>query len=190
MKKIVLAVVGPMAAGKGTIIQILEKKGFASSSTSDRIREEITRRGQQISRASLTEVGNDLRITFGDNVLAQRTAQCIDKSQNNYFVIDSIRNPSEIQFFKDKYGMKIISIDADQKERYKRFIARKTNSEPMTFEQFKDRDDKEFFGTQGTHSQRVIDCMRLADFKIENVGSVEELEKRVNEALRALKITL
>ncbi len=188
MKKIVLAAVGPMAAGKGTLIEILKKKGFESSSTSDRIREEIRSRGLEITRQSLTEIGNELRTSFGESVLAERTAEHIKNSLSNHFVIDSIRNPKEIQYFKDLYDMKVISIDADQRIRYERFIKRKTNSEPMTFEEFKTLDDKELYGTAGSHTQRVGDCMKMADVKIENVGSVEELEKRVDDALRSLGV--
>lgn len=190
MKKNVLAVVGPMAAGKGTLVEILRSKGFESSSTSDRIREEIRRQGRDINRRSLTEVGDALRQTFGESVLAERTAEYIQNSRSDYFVIDSIRNPREIDFLREKYDMKVISIDADQQIRYERFIKRKTNSELMTFEEFKNLDDKELYGSGGKHSQRVADCMKMADFKIENVGSVEELEKRVDQALEALSITV
>jgi len=190
MKKTVLAAVGPMAAGKGTLIEILKKKGFESSSTSDRIREEIRRRRQEVNRKSLTDVGDELRQKFGEDVLAQRTAEYIKNSESEYFVIDSIRNPKEIEFFKNKYGMRIISIDADQKVRYERFTKRKTNSEPMTFEEFKTLDDAELYGSKGSHSQRVADCMKMADFRIENVGSVGELEKQVDKALQKLSITI
>lgn len=190
MTKTVLAVVGPMAAGKGTVIEILKKKGFESSSTSDRIREEIRRRGMEVNRDSLTLVANDLRTTFGNEILAKRTIEFVDASPSNYFVIDSIRNPNEIAFFKEKYDMKIIAVTADQHLRFKRFSERTTNSEPMSFDRFKEIDDKELYGSQGEHSQRVSDCMKLADVTLENDGSVENLENKINEALHAFGIKI
>lgn len=188
MAKTVLAIVGPMAAGKGTFIEILKKKGFESSSTSDRIREEIIRRGLQITRNSLTEVANDLRSQFGNDILSKRTAEYLGNAKSDYFVIDSIRNPKEIEFFKSQYDMKVVAITADQKIRYERFIERKTNSEPMSFEQFCDIDNKELHGDGGSHSQRVEDCMKMADKTLENNGSVEDLEKRVDEMLAEFNI--
>jgi len=183
MTKTVLAIVGPMAAGKGTFIEILKKKGFESSSTSDRIREEIIRRGLQISRNSLTEVANDLRSKFGNDILSKRTAEYLGNAKSDLFVIDSIRNPKEIEFFKSQYDMKVVAITADQRIRYNRFIERKTNSEPMSFERFCDIDDKELHGDQGSHSQRVEDCMKMADKTLENNGSVEDLEEKIDTML-------
>lgn len=183
MTKTVLAIVGPMAAGKGTFIDILKKKGFESSSTSDRIREEITKRGLKITRDSLTEVANDLRSKFGNDILSKRTAEYLGNAKSDLFVIDSIRNPKEIEFFKSQYDMKVVAITADQRIRYNRFIERKTNSEPMSFERFCDIDDKELHGDQGSHSQRVEDCMKMADKTLENNGSVEDLEEKIDTML-------
>ena len=190
MTKTVLAIVGPMAAGKGTFIEILRKKGFESSSTSDRIREEIIRRGLKITRDSLTEVANDLRSKFGNDILSKRTAEYLGTAKSDYFVIDSIRNPKEIEFFKSQYDMRVVAITADQRIRYERFIERKTNSEPMSFERFCDIDNKELYGDGGAHSQRVKDCMEMADKTLENNGSVEELETKIDKMLTEFNIKI
>ena len=186
--KIVIAFVGPIAVGKGTAIKLLEKKGFVSSSTSDRIREEIKKRGEEVDRYSLTKVSNELRETYGDSVLAKRTADVIENIKNKYIVIDSIRNPEEINYLREKYGIKIIALLANQKRRYEQFSNRTLNSQPMTFEAFKDLDDKELYGTLGEHTQRVSECIKMADATIENVGSIEELEEKLTEVLKNLGI--
>ena len=190
MTKTVLAIVGPMAAGKGTFIEILRKKGFESSSTSDRIREEIIRRGLKITRDYLTEVANDLRSKFGNDILSKRTAEYLGTAKSDYFVIDSIRNPKEIEFFKSQYDMRVVAITADQRIRYERFIERKTNSEPMSFERFCEIDNKELYGDGGSHSQRVKDCMDMADKTLENNGSVEELETKIDKMLSEFNIKI
>ena len=51
--KIVIGLVSPIGAGKGTVIAFLQKRGFFCLSLSDRIREEITARGQEITRERL-----------------------------------------------------------------------------------------------------------------------------------------
>ena len=61
-----------MAAGKGTLAEVLEEKGFVYHSLSDAIRAELKFRGIPESRASLTEVGNDLREIHGPGGLAVR----------------------------------------------------------------------------------------------------------------------
>lgn len=189
MKKTVLAVVGPISAGKGTVIDILKKMGFESSSTSDRIREEIRRRGMEITRDSLTTVGNDLRTQFGNEILAKKTAEYLDASSSNYFVIDSIRNPDEIRFFREKYGMRVLAITADQNIRYRRFLDRKVNSEPMSLQEFQELDNGELRGENGQHAQRVDDCMREADVTLTNNSTFEDLEEQISSALKKLQIT-
>lgn len=187
MNRIIIGLVGPIASGKGTVIKYLLEKGFSSYSTSDRIREEIRTRGQEVTRNSLTQVSNELRQNFGNEILAKRTADLIEKSHSNNIVIDSIRNPSEINFLKQKYGIKIIAVTADQKKRYELFIKRVENSQPMSFKEFKQLDDKELGGTLGQHTQRVSDCMQMADFVIENNRTLEDLKTKVEEVLSKIK---
>lgn len=183
MEKIVIGLVGPIASGKGTVIKYLTKKGFLSSSTSDRIREEILLRGQKITRFTLTEVSNDLRQYYGNAILAKKTAEIVDKSGSDKIVIDSIRNPEEINYLKERYNMKVIAVVADQKKRYELFIKRVENSQPMTFEEFKQLDDKELSGIVGKHSQRVSDCIKMADFVIDNNGTLKNLEEKIEKLL-------
>lgn len=183
MNRIIIGLVGPIASGKGTVIKFLLNNNYTSYSLSDRIREEIISRGQKVTRETLNIVSNDLRKTFGNDILAKKTADLIKKSQTNNVVIDSIRNPDEVKFLKQKFGMKLIAVTADQKKRYKLFIKRVENSQAMTFEEFKLLDDKELSGTSGQHSQRVKDCIKMADFTIDNNGTIEDLKTKVEKIL-------
>jgi len=190
MSKIVIGLVGPIAAGKSTTVEILKKKGFVSYSLSDRIREEIQNRNLEITRESLNKVSNELRETIGADVLAKKTSDLINQENQEKIVVDSIRNPQEINYLKDQFSMYVIGLIAPQEKRFDFFANRGTNVAGITtWEEFKTLDDMEL-AQSGEYKQQVQACLDLADTVIENTGSVEELEKKLDEILKNLGINL
>lgn len=183
MIKKVVGLVGPIASGKGTVTQYLSRKGYKSYSLSDRIREEITARGLAITRESLNSVSNDLRQNLGSDILAKRTAEIIELEGSEFIVVDAIRNPAEINFLKQKFQAKIIGIVADQKKRFELFMKRGVNTTGISsWEQFKALDDTELT-QEGKYKQRVNECLKLADVIIENNGTFDDLNGKVDDAI-------
>ena len=68
----IIGLTGKNGAGKTEVSQYLVSRGFEYHSLSDEIREEVKKRGMEITRDVLTEVGNELRSQFGAGVLAER----------------------------------------------------------------------------------------------------------------------
>ncbi|OGH17002.1 MAG: hypothetical protein A3C30_01995 [Candidatus Levybacteria bacterium RIFCSPHIGHO2_02_FULL_40_18] len=186
MPRIVIGLVGPIASGKGTVIEFLKKKGYSAYSTSDVLKEEVKSRGLDVNRANCNLVSNDLRNTLGTDILAVRTAEIIERDNPDIIVIDAIRNPAEINYFRQKFGAKIIGVVANQRKRYDMFRARGIyTDEIQNFEQFKELDDREFAQT-GSHKQQIQACLELSDVVIENDGTVENLTQKVELALANL----
>lgn len=186
MNRIVVGLVGPIASGKGTAVKMLTKKGFASYSLSDRIREEIRRRGQEVTRESLNLVSNEMRQSLGRDILPKQTADLINSEQPSKVTVDAIRNPAEIIYFKEKFGAKIIGVVADQKKRFEFFEKRGTNNIGIeTWEQFKALDDQEF-AQEGKHKQQINECLKLADVIIENNGTIEELKTKIDSFIASV----
>lgn len=183
MDKIVIGLVGPIASGKGTVANILSEAGYKHISFSDLIREEIRNRGMEVSRETLNLVSNNLRENLGNDIWAKKTAEKIEKSGEDKFVVDGARNPAEIKYLKQTLSINLIALTGDQRKRYELFTNRVENSQPMTFGEFKELDDKELNGTSGQHSQRVGDCIEMADYVIENNGTIKELKTKVEEIL-------
>src|SRR3989344_5139939 len=186
MPKIVIGLVGPIASGKGTVIDILKDKGYTPYSLSDALKEGIRARGLEITRLNCNRISNELRETQGADVLARRTAQVIDQERHELVAIDAIRNPLEIKFLQNKFGAKIIGVVADQKKRYEMFRERGTfTDEIQIFEQFKELDDREF-AQKGSHKQQIKACLDAADVIIENEGSVSDLTRKVENYLTSI----
>ena len=71
-RAIVIGLTGPNASGKGTVAELLQKRGFGLHSLSDIVREEARAAGLTTGRDHLIVTGNRLRREGGAGVLALR----------------------------------------------------------------------------------------------------------------------
>jgi len=184
-KRIIIGLTGTICGGKGTLATHLIDLGFNHFVLSDRIRDEIRIRGQEITRALLQDVGNELRNKFGGAVLAQRTADLMADAEGNV-VIDGVRNPDEIKFLRNVLGASILGVDAPKETRCEWYLERaKSRGEDGTsiadFERDNNRDLG--IGEPGT-GQQVSKCLELADVVIENNGSKQDLFNECNQFLK------
>lgn len=181
-EKIVIGLVSPISAGKGTVIDFLKKKGFFCLSLSDRIREELTSRGEEITRENLQRVADELRTDFGPDVLAKRTWQIAEEQDNPHVGIDSIRGLAEVDFLKTRPNFYLIGLDASAEIRFARVKARAREADPLTWEEFIRVDQKDFFSQNG-QGRNIKACLEKADFLVENNGTIADLEAKIEEIL-------
>ena len=90
----VIGLTGLNAAGKGEVGNYLISKGYIYYSLSDAIRDELRKENVELTRENLINKGNELRTNFGPGILGKKTAEKITDNKN--YVIDSIRNPKEV----------------------------------------------------------------------------------------------
>lgn len=180
-----LGITGFNAAGKDTLAEFLERKGFVRKSLSDEIRKEIAVRGLVSTRDTLIQIGNELRTREGSAVLAKRTLAGIDPSTNYSFI--SIRNPAEVEELKKIKGFSLIFVDADIHKRFERAQKRKKESEKanQTFDQFKEIEAREYTSTDPA-AQQLLKVKEMADFVIQNDGNPEDFYKQVEGFLDKL----
>lgn len=186
MKQVVIGVVGPIASGKGELVRILEAKGFVRHSLSDRIREELTKRGLKVTRGNLQDMGDELRLRYGDDVLALRTLEKVYRGDKRV-IFESIRNPGEVIALKIFLDAFILGVNASQEKRYEYILARGREGDPKTWQEFKAMDDREIT-RQRESSQQVDRCLKMADKVIQNEGTLEDLRERIKEVLGDLGI--
>ena len=186
MKKIVFGVCGPIGSGKGTVTDWFKDHGFITTSLSDEIRIELTSRSREITRPSLQEVGNELRESLGDTVLAKRAWERISKGDNPKVVLESIRHPQEAKYLKKQGNFYLISVDADQKVRFARYMKRKNSEDTTNWEKFLEEDTEEAKGHHGEHGQLVEETAKLADFTVDNSGSLGETYSQLAAILESV----
>jgi len=177
-----IGLTGRNAAGKGEVAAYLQTKSFYFHSLSDAIRDEVRSRGQAISRDLLIQVGNELRNRFGPAVLAERILQRLEEDKN--YVLDSIRNPSEVAAFRNAKHFRLIRVEAPIDVRFERNLKRSRENDPLTYEKFKELEDREASGDAA--SQNLVQVEQLADATLVNDGSLEQLHPKIDELVGRL----
>jgi len=178
----IIGLTGTNGAGKGTIAKHLIKKGFAFHSLSDIIREETDKQGMEKNRDNLRYLGNKLREEGGEGVLAIKTIERIKQNKEENSVIDSIRNPVEVQEFRKEKDFILISVDAPVEMRYERIKNRKRVEDLVDFETFKAQEEAEMAGGRG--KQQIKKCMEMADYKIIHDKSREILWDKIDQIIK------
>lgn len=176
----IIGITGMLGAGKGTVVEYIESKGFKHYSASGFIVEEIEKRGMPVNRDSMTIVGDDLRATYGSAHIIESLLKRAEEAGGNA-IIEALHSMGEADMLR-AHGAKIIGIDADLKTRYDRIILRKSVKDSVTFEQFAAIDTKESASDDpAKHNLRKV--LASADYIIHNDGSIEELQEQVDTIL-------
>jgi dCMP deaminase len=185
----IIGITSFLAAGKDTIGKLLEEKGFERHSCSDYLREVAKEKNIEVTRDNLVKLGNELRRKYGTNILAEKLIERINNSNNNLFVIESIRTTKEIETFRSKLDdFALIFIDADPEIRYERAKERLKEKEHITsFEDFINSEKREM-KNDDPFSQQLDACKEQADIIIKNNKDIDYLKKEISNTLVKLQI--
>ena len=186
LKSIVFGLTGKNASGKGTVAEILKKKNFTYHSLSDSLRDELKSLKKEETRENLIDIGNELREKGGPGVLADKLMPKLN-SENNH-IVDSIRNPLEVISLRKETLLRrffLISVDANSKLRYDRLCSRGRIGDTDSWEKFIEQEKKEE-NNDDPNKQQLSRTMEMADYSIDNSGTLEELEAQVNRIISSL----
>jgi dephospho-CoA kinase len=189
----VIAVVGPIAAGKGTAADLLVRHGYAPFNYGDIIYEERTARGLKEERKISNAVGADLRLQFGTNIIAKRLAAAVEKARGLQatprVLIDGLRHPDEVAWVKEHMGAQVIGVTATSEVRFLRTLARNRVVDPKTLQGFAEVDQEDRGVDSQKHQNRSDECLLLADIVIENNDDdIEVYLRKLHQALHDLGI--
>ncbi len=178
----IIGLTGTNASGKTTVLEYLISKNFEAHSLSDLLREELQQSGTEPTRENLIRIGNQLREQFGASVLADRVKFKI-KSKNA--VIDSIRNPAEIESLRNLNNFYLISVDAPVELRFERAKARNRAEHLDSLTNFINWENQE--KSQNMNHQNIDACIALSDYKLWNTGSYDDLRKNIDGILAQIE---
>lgn len=179
----IIGLTGTLASGKGTIADFLKKRGYVYFSCSDIIREELEKIGKEEDITSLVSLGNQIRTQYGKGELAKRIINKIIENKIENAVVDSIRHPDEVKELKKLKNFILVVVDAPIGLRYERIKFRQRKGDDITFEQFKTEEEKQMKGIN-ENSQDLGECMRLADYRLINDGTIERLKEELESILK------
>jgi dephospho-CoA kinase len=181
--KIILGFVGPIASGKGTACEYLNKEYQATTHRfSTMLRDVLNRLYIPQTRENLQAVSLVLRQQFGDDMLAKVISQDVANDPSEMIAIDGIRRLPDIAFLKELPGFYLVYINADQKIRYERITKRDENTDDTqkTFEQFQQDEQREA-------EKHIAEVGQQANIQINNDGNLDDLHKQIDKIIEDIK---
>ena len=170
--KLIVCLTGMPGAGKSTIAQGLQLKGYETINMGDAVRAEAKKRNLESTRENLGDLMLELREKNGPGAIAELVKPQIESSTSDVILIDGVRSNDEIQVLK-KYGtVKLLAVHASTDTRFDFLQKRGRTDDPQTKQHFEERDDREL-------KVGVSNSIALSDNAVSNVGiSREELTEQ------------
>lgn len=180
----IIGISGTFGSGKDFVAKYLEsKKGFQHLSLADILRELAAENHVGVDRESVRVLANQYSSEEGGDFLAKRA---VKRKIKQNLVISAVRRLEEIAFLKKEDDFYLLFVDAPVEIRFQRMVSRSRDIEStMTLEEMKRKEELEM---SGKSSQRVDLCKKEANFLIDNSGTKEELEKKIDGILEKLQI--
>lgn len=169
----IIGLTGLAGCGKDTVAKHLqEKHGYKMLVFSDILVEEAKTRGMEPTKMNLSVLGDELRKGMGNAALAKKLLEKIDPQQS--YVISGFRSPEEVYAIQNEViDFCLVLVAAEKSARFKR----RRPEDPQTEEEFFARDERDIV------NKGMGKVLEMADFTIDNNGSVNELCKKTDELL-------
>ena len=148
------------------------------------VRDAATREGLEHTRDNLIKTGVRLRSVGGPGALAEE----IMSRLTGRSVVDSIRNPGEVAALRTLSRFVLLGIDAPLSLRFQRSLERGRTGDGATEDEFARKEARENSTTEA--GQQLLATLALADIKLINDGSFDELHANVRAALSPLGLDL
>lgn len=178
---VLIGLTGTHGAGKGTITDYLcREHGFSCFSVSEFLAEEAQRRGVHPDRVARGAIANEYR-SQGSTALMEAVLAAVPAGVER-IVLEPQYTADEVRFVQEHGGV-VLAIDADIVQRYKRVHVRGSAKDDVSFEEFRERQEREMTGETG--EQNLADAMAAADVHMSNDTTREALEAAVREVLAA-----
>jgi len=173
MASLILGLTGSFGSGCGEVSKFLENK-FQIFSLTKYIRDEFNRKhpGRKPDREDLQDTGDELRKKFGNDILVKKLLKEIPNTPdpNKGVVIKSIRNHSEADALRKKFGdnFYLINVDADKQIRFNRVKDEYPGDKKSALRKFEKEDERDSGENQPEYGQQVRKCVDVADIVINN----------------------
>lgn len=183
----IIGLTGRNASGKGTVAEYFLARGFQYQSLSDAIREHLRGQGLEPTRDHMIAAGRSLRAEGGAGVLAVRTLERIPHGTDA--VVDSIRNPAEVEVLRQRPDFVLLEVTADRSVRYARLSERARAGDATSYAEFVRQEEAELHSGD-VSAQQLNATAAMADVAVRNDGDVEALHAELDELTERLRQVL
>jgi len=180
---IVIGFVGQLSSGKDTVVDYVKDHYGAEVFGFSKILKEILKTlDLEQTRDNYVKVSEIVREHFGDDILSKVMAKRVLGSDADIIAVDGVRRKTDVLYLKNNPDFYLVNVFADPKVRYERLTKRteKKDDQGKTWEEFLEDHKK---STEVT----IQEVAEMADFSIDNNGTLEELYANVDEVMSKVK---
>ena len=181
LARLLVLVTGMPGSGKSLVSGVARELGIPVYVMGDVVREEARRRGLEPTPENLNRVARELRERYGARVVAERTAEAIERDGPELAVVDGVRSLAEVEVFRRLGSVVVVAVHASPRTRFERLRRRGRPGDPRSWEEFVARDMTELGFSLGS-------VIALADYMLVNEadqGLAREKARRLFASLLA-----
>ncbi len=162
---------GNIGSGKGAVSAVLKSMGYKVIVFGDIVRKETAKSGMEPNRKNTDKVSKE-RTKDNPDYWREEVYKRIDDGK---YVIDGIRYPEDVAFFRKKIGrkFKLLFVTAPKNARFERLKKRGRIGDPQTLKEFEKQEEQQKI------LYHVDKIEKMADTQVENSGTMRELENKV-----------
>lgn len=181
----IIGLTGSFGAGKGVVVDYLKQKGFAHFSARELIFEEARKRGLDpaLGRQVTIPIGNALRMEHGPSYIIETLLRRAQELGGDA-VVESVRAVAEARYIQEQGGF-VLGVDANPRLRYERSIARGSETDHVTYEEWRAQELVESNPDDPT-KQDIFGALAISDQVITNEGTLEELHEQIEAVLKTI----
>ncbi len=176
----VVAFVGYPASGKSEAARMAVELGIPVVCMGDVVRGEAQVQGLEPRDDVLGGLASEMRKVEGMDAIARRCLASVEEklAQHGVVVVDGIRGIAEVRFFRQELGtqFRLVHIHSPFELRLVRNLTRGRSDVLPTREQLELRDERE-------RGWGLDEAIEMADERVSNEGSLEQLRQRVRGVL-------
>ncbi|NTU46772.1 AAA family ATPase [Candidatus Roizmanbacteria bacterium] len=182
----ILAITGPSSCGKDVLCAHLnEKYGFSVLTMSDIIRGTAARCGFSTDRTDLRSISRAYREIYGPQVYADQILQEAQE-QKIPVVINGVRLRAEVALLQEA-GIPVVGVTMPMEKRFELMKNRGRPGDPVTMGEFEKLVAIEESGeNHDPYEPNVYQCLQMADVKIVNNGTLQQLYRKVDYLAESL----
>ena len=138
-------------------------------------------KGIEPTRENLIKIGSNLVKENGAGFFVK---VLVDKTPEELIIITGARRIGVVEYMRKNHNLILLAINASPEIRFQRSTVRNKLGEAKTLAEFVENEQKE---NSSPNTERLFECIKLADYTIDNNSDVETFYKKIDEFLKLKK---
>ena len=184
----VIGAVGDIGSGKDEVLKYLrDRYGVPYISTGDIVRQMAQQEGVVGTRENLEAISKRCFTEIGRGCFVRMAGQEIQKRGWKVAGISGVRSPEDVAVMKEMFGGSFILVRVeinDPKIRFERVRLRGERRDPLSWESFQEQDRNE------EREFQINSAEAMADYSVDNSGTLEDLHRQLDEMVASKKLPL